>query len=126
MTAPQAAAEPQRTDPAPRAAAETGAAASSPTGAAPATEHAPAARGPEDTQPLRLRRDAGLPRRTRGRTMAAAHPAGTPQPEGRSTERSFTPAESAARFGAFRRAVQGQDPAAPPSPASPDPEADAR
>ncbi|NJQ08343.1 hypothetical protein [Streptomyces lonarensis] len=69
---------------------------------------------------------AGLPRRRRGRTLAAAHPEGAPQTGNRLPERSHTPAQSAARFGAFRRAVQGDTPAEPNPPASPEPEDNSR
>ncbi|WP_063795846.1 ATP-binding protein [Streptacidiphilus griseoplanus] len=58
----------------------------------------------------------GLPKRSRGRTLAAAHPGGLPaerqHPVPEQASRGPRPgADSAARFGAFRRAVTGQDPA---------------
>ncbi|SFC21723.1 sensor histidine kinase [Streptomyces aidingensis] len=69
--------------------------------------------GPDDPDTLGIPRysPGGLPKRRRGQTLAAAHSAGqsgspTPAP---SPARTLSPAESAARFGAFRRAVQGQD-----------------
>nr|WP_275942260.1 FKBP-type peptidyl-prolyl cis-trans isomerase [Streptomyces spiramenti] len=85
---------------------------------------------PTETMQLSVPRDiAGLPRRRRGRTLAAAHPEGSPQTGNRLPERSHTPAESAARFGAFRRALQGNtpaEPAEPARPASPEPEDNSR
>ncbi|MGW0081576.1 ATP-binding protein [Streptomyces sp. NPDC003393] len=55
-----------------------------------------------------------LPKRRRGRTLAAAHPEGVPgaeqRPAGGVTTRP-APAASADRLGAFRRAVTGQGPA---------------
>ncbi|WP_051966626.1 sensor histidine kinase [Kitasatospora mediocidica] len=56
--------------------------------------------------------DGGLPKRRRGQTMAAATgPAAAPALKVRQPE-------TASRFGAFRQAVQGSQPA-PPSPATP-------
>jgi hypothetical protein len=72
----------------------------------------PADRTPPDTN--------GLPKRRRGRTLAAAHPEGIPtEPQAAPVQavRGPRPADSAARFGAFRKAVSGQGPAGttPPS-----------
>ncbi|WBB63988.1 ATP-binding protein [Streptomyces sp. WMMC500] len=70
---------------------------------------------------------AALPRRRRGRTLAGAHPGGVPEDgasgesvatdtgdpgaadEDTGSHRRLEPAGSAARFGAFRRAVTGQE-----------------
>ncbi|MDB1088158.1 ATP-binding protein [Streptomyces sp. ACA25] len=55
----------------------------------------------------------GLPKRRRGHTLASAHPqTPKPQPSAGSPGTTHSPAASAARFGAFRRAVQGRDTAA--------------
>lgn len=51
---------------------------------------------------------SGLPKRRRGQTLAAAHSAGATPPRPAAPRRSA--AESAARFGTFRRAVRGQNP----------------
>ncbi|MFE2163711.1 ATP-binding protein [Streptomyces sp. NPDC059447] len=64
--------------------------------------------------------DGALPRRKRGRTMAAAHPDG---PEataraGTQTPRSGAAAGSVARFGSFRQAVRGTGQTAPGAPGS--------
>ncbi|MFD7560108.1 ATP-binding protein [Streptomyces sp. NPDC059835] len=64
--------------------------------------------------------DGALPRRKRGRTMAAAHPDG---PEataraGTQTPRSGAAAGSVARFGSFRQAVRGTGQTAPEAPGS--------
>ncbi|NJQ17576.1 hypothetical protein HCN52_22235, partial [Streptomyces bohaiensis] len=101
-------------------------AASRPDGAAVDPGNDPTA-DPSETMQLSVPRDiAGLPRRRRGRTLAAAHPEGAPQTGNRLPERSHTPAQSAARFGAFRRAVQGGGAAEPTQTASPKPEDDSR
>jgi signal transduction histidine kinase len=75
-----------------------------PAAAPPATDdHSPAR---EDTVEYS---DSGLPKRRRGRTLASAHPQGLePRPRPASST-AHSPAESAARFGAFRRALRGQE-----------------
>ncbi|MFD9725346.1 ATP-binding protein [Streptomyces sp. NPDC059072] len=64
--------------------------------------------------------DGALPRRKRGRTMAAAHPDG-PEATARAaaqTPRSGAAAGSVARFGSFRQAVRGTGQTAPDAPDS--------
>ncbi|WP_330294556.1 ATP-binding protein [Streptomyces sp. NBC_00503] len=52
--------------------------------------------------------DSGLPQRRRGRTLAAAHPAGpdAPGPQARTAAAPTGASRSAARFGSFRQAVR--------------------
>lgn len=93
-------------------------------GAAPDGGGVPGGGGPAEHEGHATPADAagttggGLPRRRRGATMAAAHaePAGRPAPERSApppaepaAARRPSPAESAARFGAFRRAVRGSE-----------------
>ncbi|MGW5407395.1 ATP-binding protein [Streptomyces spiralis] len=89
-----------------------------PTGADPATAADPTAADPAGADPtatgLKAATPLGvgaLPKRRRGRTLAAAHPEGIPGTERRPapavTPRP-APAASAHRLGAFRRAVTGQ------------------
>ncbi|WP_326694610.1 sensor histidine kinase [Streptomyces sp. NBC_01766] len=54
--------------------------------------------------------ESGLPKRQRGRTMAAAHPAGTQIPGSTQPRTTTTPTTSAARFSTFRQAVRGESP----------------
>ncbi|MDT0343205.1 sensor histidine kinase [Streptomyces litchfieldiae] len=63
--------------------------------------------------------DSGLPKRRRGRTLAGAHPQGTPKPPRPASSAAHSPAESAARFGAFRSAVRGRGDTPPQAPATP-------
>ncbi|WP_433575404.1 sensor histidine kinase [Nocardia brasiliensis] len=62
----------------------------------------------------------GLPKRRRGSTLAAVHPAGLSLPEPGAPAAAPAPAASPAAFGAFQRAIAGRDgesaAAAPPSP----------
>ncbi|ONK13608.1 ATP-binding protein [Streptomyces sp. MP131-18] len=76
-------------------------------------EHAPAA--PADEELVEYG-DSGLPKRRRGRTLAA-HPQSVTRQPRPSSSAAHSPAESAARFGAFRRAVRGQGDTQPEAPA---------
>lgn len=62
----------------------------------------------------------GLPKRRRGSTLAAVHPAGLSLPEPGAPAAAPAPAASPASFGAFQRAIAGRDgesaAAATPSP----------
>ncbi|WP_377271957.1 ATP-binding protein [Peterkaempfera sp. SMS 1(5)a] len=132
VTRPQAAPEPEAEPQSPPAAVPQArkplSAAPDPTGApqertAPQEHIAPEERSPSHTlavEPLAAdpsTGSGGLPRRSRGRTMAAAHPGGLPAaqqnplPDQAAARGPRPAADSAARFGAFRRAVTGQDPA---------------
>lgn len=77
----------------------------------PTREHAPAE--PSTTDELPQFGESGLPKRRRGRTLANATRQERARQE-RSSEAApaHSPAESAARFGAFRQALQGRDRAA--------------
>lgn len=87
----------------------------------PTEEHAPAQPLAADPSDESSPGENGLPKRPRGRTLAAAHPDGIPteqQPAPVEAVRGPRPADSAARFGAFRRAVSGQRPAGTTSPSA--------
>ncbi|WP_079031774.1 hypothetical protein [Streptomyces specialis] len=68
-------------------------------------DHSPAA----DDDTTEFGRAAELPRRRRGQALAAAHGQALPVRERPRGPAAHTPAETAARFGAFRRAVQGRE-----------------
>ncbi|WP_049579365.1 ATP-binding protein [Streptomyces sp. SBT349] len=96
--------------------------------APPATgDHAPAGEACEEVlagEDLVQYSDSGLPKRRRGRTLASAHQNGTTSTARRSrptTAAAHSPAESAARFGAFRRAMRGEGDTTPPASAAPTP-----
>ncbi|MFD7509368.1 ATP-binding protein [Streptomyces sp. NPDC059853] len=57
--------------------------------------------------------ESGLPKRRRGRTLAAAHADHDPPTRKLRPRANHSPAETAARFGTFRRAVRGEKDAAP-------------
>ncbi|RMI40250.1 sensor histidine kinase [Streptomyces triticirhizae] len=77
----------------------------------PTREHAPAESSTTDELPQFG--ESGLPKRRRGRTLAAAHRQERARAERDSGPApTHSPAESAARFGAFRQALQGRDRAA--------------
>ncbi|MFD9454509.1 sensor histidine kinase [Streptomyces sp. NPDC059985] len=106
-----------------------------PEGAAPARERGPRTEGPADAEdPAAGTEDSestgrnpvigesGLPRRRRGRTMAAAHPEG-PDAAGAAARNPAAPtgaSQSAARFGSFRQAVRGNSAQQPPNPPHPE------
>ncbi|WP_062217063.1 ATP-binding protein [Streptomyces sp. NBRC 109706] len=76
-------------------------------------EHAPADSSSTGTNELPTFGDSGLPKRRRGRTLAnALRQERSRQREPQETTRAngHSPAESAARFGAFRQALRGQAP----------------
>ncbi|MDT0268195.1 ATP-binding protein [Streptomyces sp. DSM 44915] len=83
-------------------------------------EHAPAAASTTDELPQFG--ESGLPKRRRGRTLANADRQERARRERAAAPRTaHSPAESAARFGAFRQALQGrnraaEDPQSTPSP----------
>ncbi|ARQ70142.1 sensor histidine kinase [Streptomyces marincola] len=79
-------------------------------------EHSPAAPGSSDTVEVEYG-TSGLPKRRRGRTLAA-HPQSTQRTPRPTSSAGHSPAESAARFGAFRRAVRGQGDTPPTPPAA--------
>ncbi|KAB8164195.1 ATP-binding protein [Streptomyces sp. 3MP-14] len=77
----------------------------------PTREHAPAESSTTDELPQFG--ESGLPKRRRGRTLAAAHRQERARAERDSGPApTHSPAESAARFGAFRQALKGRDRAA--------------
>ncbi|WP_234389756.1 sensor histidine kinase [Streptomyces sp. XC 2026] len=87
---------------------------------APTAEHAPAGQEPEDAPAPpdgTEYGESGLPKRRRGRTLAAAHTDHDPPTRKLRPRANHSPAESAARFGTFRRAVRGETPAAKDAPA---------
>ncbi|RBM17755.1 ATP-binding protein [Streptomyces sp. PT12] len=91
----------------------------------PTDDHAPAATGEGDVE----YGTSGLPKRRRGRTLANAHQNGTTTSTARqsrpTTSAAHSPAASAARFGAFRRATRGEGDTTPPASAtSPSPAED--
>jgi hypothetical protein len=64
--------------------------------------------GPSEPEPV-VDATAGLPRRRRGRTLAATYPDAAPPREPEPVSSGRSPEPAGARFGAFRRAVTGQD-----------------
>ncbi|TNM26484.1 ATP-binding protein [Streptomyces sedi] len=74
----------------------------------PATrEHSPA--DPTGTDELPQFGESGLPKRRRGRTLANANRQERARQDRAAPAPAHSPAESAARFGAFRQALQGRD-----------------
>ncbi|MFF0740828.1 sensor histidine kinase [Streptomyces sp. NPDC004111] len=93
----------------------------------PATRPAPAApiaeSSSETTGGIPQFGESGLPKRRRGRTLAAAHPSG-PDAPARPTAAPADRRAATARFSTFRQAVQGQpQPPAAPAPTDPSPTA---
>lgn len=91
----------------------------------PEAEHGPAA---ESTGEHPAFGESGLPRRRRGRTLAAARHDAPPSAQERPAPRTGAASDAAARFGSFRRAVRatgspGTAADGGPSPASADPAA---
>ncbi|GAA1663805.1 ATP-binding protein [Fodinicola feengrottensis] len=64
--------------------------------------------GPSESEPVGDTA-TGLPRRRRGRTLAATYPDDAPPREPEPVSSGRSPEPAGARFGAFRRAVTGQD-----------------
>jgi signal transduction histidine kinase len=64
--------------------------------------------GPTESEPMNDPA-TGLPRRRRGRTLAATYPDGTPPREPEPVSSGRHPEPAGARFSAFRQAVTGQD-----------------
>ncbi|GAA2048886.1 ATP-binding protein [Streptomyces cheonanensis] len=74
---------------------------------------ATAASTPAASEDLTEYGESGLPKRRRGRTLAAAHADHDPPTRKLRPRANHSPAETAARFGTFRRAVRGEQDAAP-------------
>ncbi|MFE1360303.1 ATP-binding protein [Streptomyces harbinensis] len=84
-----------------------------PESAPPATTAATAASTPAASEDLTEYGESGLPKRRRGRTLAAAHADHDPPTRKLRPRANHSPAETAARFGTFRRAVRGEQDTAP-------------
>ncbi|MCK1816231.1 ATP-binding protein, partial [Streptomyces sp. XM4011] len=87
-----------------------------PESAPPATRAATAATAastPAASEDLTEYGESGLPKRRRGRTLAAAHADHDPPTRKLRPRANHSPAETAARFGTFRRAVRGEQDTAP-------------